>query len=76
MINIPKLAPLSKYDKGVVRMLRRSLMVNPNDSVVMLLEDAKNQGMPIGMLYGDDFTAFIDETEQTMISLKPLFGWE
>lgn len=38
--------------------------------------DAKNQGMPIGMLYGDDFEAFIAETEETMISLKPLFGWE
>ena len=37
--------------------------------------DAKTQGMPIGMLFGADFEAFIDATEKTMIDMKPLFGW-
>jgi len=38
-------------------------------------EDAKTQGMPIGMLFGEDFVKFIDDTEKTMTEMKPLFGW-
>ena len=37
--------------------------------------DAKAQGMTIGMIYGDDFDAYIGEIEETLISMKPLFGW-
>ena len=37
--------------------------------------DAVTQGMSIGMKYGDDFEAFIADTEATMTEMKPLFGW-
>ncbi|MGI5962666.1 MAG: Bug family tripartite tricarboxylate transporter substrate binding protein [Lawsonibacter sp.] len=39
------------------------------------LEDAKVQGMTIGMMYGDDFDAYIADIEATMTEMKPLFGW-
>lgn len=37
--------------------------------------DAETQGMGIKMIMGDDFNAFIGDIEETMIKLKPAFGW-
>lgn len=39
------------------------------------LADAKTQGLGIGMIFGEDFDAYIGEMETTMVEMKPLFGW-
>ncbi len=38
--------------------------------------DAKKQGMGINMLFGDDFTNYIQGWEDTLNSMKKDFGWE
>ncbi len=40
------------------------------------LKDAADQGMGINMLFGDDFTAYIDSVEATLKSMAKDFGWE
>ncbi len=84
-LNIPELKGLySSSDRGLVACkdldpavieIIVDALKKTNDAAEFQA-DAKKQGMGINMLFGDDFTKYIDNWEQTLKGMAKDFGWE
>ena len=61
-------------DPKVLAIIVDALKKTQNDPE--FLKDAANQGMGIHMLFGDDFTNYIQSVEDTLKSMAKDFGWE